>query len=299
MSIMMSNINKTEQLLRDEPMSAHTSWRIGGLADCFYQPASVDGLSEFLAEQDPEIDIHWVGLGSNLLVRDGGIRGLVICTRDLPTQIERVSKNQVKISAGVPCTLLARQCTRWKLGPAAFFAGIPGTVGGALAMNAGAFGGETWDFVETVETINRSGEVNIRTAANFEVGYRSVLGPSDEWYLGALLAFKMDNDADFSGISELMRDRSSTQPLGKRSCGSVFRNPPGGFAAQLIEAAGLKGACIGDAVVSEKHANFIINNGFASADDVESLIRLIRQRVEVDCGVLLDLEVQILGEKLA
>ena len=295
----MGNMNKTAQSLRDEPMSAHTSWRIGGLADLFYQPVSTEELSRFLAEQDPKINIHWVGLGSNMLVRDGGIRGLVICTRDLPKQIEKISEHQVKVSAGVACTSFARKCARWKLGSAAFFAGIPGTFGGALAMNAGAFGGETWSFVDTVETINRSGEVKSRTVADFKVGYRSVSGPIDEWYLGALLAFETDNNADFSSIPELMRHRSSTQPLGKRSCGSVFRNPPNGFAAQLIEAAGLKGACIGDAVVSEKHANFIINNGSASADDVERLIKLIRQRVKADCGVLLDLEVQILGEKLA
>ena len=299
MSIMMGNINKTTQSLRDEPMSAHTSWRIGGLADLFYQPVSMEELSRFLSEQDPKIKIHWVGLGSNMLVRDGGIRGLVICTRDLPKQIERISEYQVKVTAGVPCTSLARKCARWKIGSAAFFAGIPGTFGGALAMNAGAFGGETWDFVDTVETINRSGEVHSRTTADFKVGYRSVSGPIDEWYLGALLAFETDSNADFSSISELMRHRSSTQPLGKRSCGSVFRNPPDGFAAQLIEAAGLKGAHIGDAVVSEKHANFIINNGSASADDVERLIRLIRRRVKADCGVMLELEVQILGEKLA
>ena len=299
MSIMMGNINKTTQSLRDEPMSAHTSWRIGGLADLFYQPVSMEELSRFLSEQDPKIKIHWVGLGSNMLVRDGGIRGLVICTRDLPKQIERISEYQVKVTAGVPCTSLARKCARWKIGSAAFFAGIPGTFGGALAMNAGAFGGETWDFVDTVETINRSGEVYSRTTADFKVGYRSVSGPIDEWYLGALLAFETDSNADFSSISELMRHRSSTQPLGKRSCGSVFRNPPDGFAAQLIEAAGLKGAHIGDAVVSEKHANFIINNGSASADDVERLIRLIRRRVKADCGVMLELEVQILGEKLA
>ena len=295
----MGNMNKTAQSLRDEPMSAHTSWRIGGLADLFYQPVSTEELSRFLAEQDPKINIHWVGLGSNMLVRDGGIRGLVICTRDLPKQIEKISEHQVKVSAGVACTSFARKCARWKLGSAAFFAGIPGTFGGALAMNAGAFGGETWSFVDTVETINRSGEVKSRTVADFKVGYRSVSGPIDEWYLGALLAFETDNNADFSSIPELMRHRSNTQPLGKRSCGSVFRNPPNGFAAQLIEAAGLKGACIGDAVVSEKHANFIINNGSATADDVERLIRLIRQRVKADCGVLLDLEVQILGEKLA
>ena len=298
MSIMIGNINKTTQPLRDEPMSAHTSWRIGGLADLFYQPVCMEELSRFLAEQDPKINIYWVGLGSNILVRDGGIRGLVICTRHLPRKIERISEYQVKVSAGVPCTSLARKCVRWKLGSAAFFAGIPGTFGGALAMNAGAYGGETWDFVDTVETINRSGEMHSRTVADFKVGYRSVSGPIDEWYLGALLEFETDNNDDLSSISELMRNRSSTQPLGKRSCGSVFRNPRDGFAAQLIEAVGLKGARIGDAVVSEKHANFIINHGSASADDVERLIRLIRQRVEADCGVTLELEVQILGEKL-
>ena len=297
MNAVVIDARTTERLLTDEPMSAHTSWRIGGSADVFYQPASVEDLAKFLAGQDPDSEIHWVGLGSNLLVRDGGIRGVVICTLDLPARIEQLDERRLKVGAGVPCTVLARQCIRWQLGPAAFFAGIPGTLGGALAMNAGAFGGETWDAVESVETIDRTGAVRIRTADEFKVAYRSVEGEADEWFLGATLAFERDADADLSSISELMRERGSSQPLGQRSCGSVFRNPPDRYAAQLIEAAGLKGERIGDAVVSEKHANFIINTGSASAADVEGLIELVRDRVRADSGVTLELEVRILGEK--
>ena len=299
MSAAVIDTGTTERHLFNEPMSAHTSWRIGGPADLFYKPPNVQDLAEFLCEHDPEREIHWVGLGSNLLVRDGGIRGVVISTLDLPAQIERVDEQRVRVGAGVPCTVLARQCVRWQLGPATFFAGIPGTVGGALAMNAGAFGGEMWDAVESVETIDRKGVVRTRTAADFNVAYRSVVGTTDEWFLGATLLLDSDRDADLSSITTLMRERSSSQPLGQRSCGSVFRNPPGGFAAQLIEAAGLKGLSVGDAVVSEKHANFIINTGAARAEDVERLIETVRDRVEADSGVALELEVRILGERRA
>ena len=289
----------TERLLTNEPMSAHTSWRIGGSADVFYQPADVEDLAEFLTQQDPDNEIHWIGLGSNLLVRDGGIRGVVICTLDLPARIEQLDERRLKVGAGVPCTVLARQCMRWQLGPAAFFAGIPGTLGGALAMNAGAFGGETWDAVESVETIDRTGTVRIRAADEFRVAYRSVECETDEWFLGATLALERETGADLSSISGLMRKRGISQPLGQRSCGSVFRNPPGRYAAKLIEAAGLKGECIGDAVVSEKHANFIINTGSASAANVEDLIELVRDRVRADSGITLTLEVRILGEKFS
>ena len=297
MSVVVNDTTRTERLLFDEPMSAHTSWRIGGPADVFYKPASVQDLAAFLSGQGPEGEIHWVGLGSNLLVRDGGIRGAVICTLDLPARIERLDEQRVQVGAGVPCTVLARQCVRWQLGPAVFFAGIPGTLGGALAMNAGAFGGETWNAVESVETIDRKGVERTRAAEDFTVAYRSVVGATDEWFLGATLALQTERDADLSSITALMRERSSSQPLGQRSCGSVFRNPPGGFAAQLIEAAGLKGMRVGDAAVSEKHANFIINTGSATAEDVERLIETVRERVQADSGIVLELEVRILGER--
>ena len=284
------------RLRYDEPMSRHTSWRIGGCADIFFRPASVAELTDFIAGLDGEQDILWIGLGSNLLVRDGGIRGVVICTLDLASRIRRLDSGRIHVGSGVPCAALARQCTRWRLGPAAFFAGIPGTVGGALAMNAGAFGGETWDSVESVETLDRRGRQRTRSSSEYRVGYRSVAGVPGEWFLGATLALSSDPEADMSQLAEMRRRRDRTQPLGVRSCGSVFRNPPGDFAARLIEASGLKGRCVGDAAVSEKHANFIINRSHATARDVECLIAEVRDRVAADSGIVLDLEVRVVGE---
>ena len=292
----MRGNRESSHLSHDEPMSRHTSWRIGGTADVFFRPASVAELTDFLAGLEEGQNILWIGLGSNLLVRDGGVRGVVICTLDLASRIKRLNDGRVYVGSGVPCAALARQCTRWQLGPAAFFAGIPGTVGGALAMNAGAFGGETWDSVESVDTLDRSGQLRTRARSDFLVGYRSVAGVSGEWFLGATLALSSDPEADMSQLAEMRRRRDRTQPLGVRSCGSVFRNPPGDFAARLIEASGLKGRCVGDAMVSDKHANFIINRGRATARDVERLIGEIRHRVEADTGVVLELEVRVVGE---
>ena len=292
----MQGNRESSHLSYDEPMSRHTSWRIGGTADVFFRPASVTELTDFLAGLEEAQDILWIGLGSNLLVRDGGVRGVVICTLDLASRIKRLNSGRVSVGSGVPCAALARQCTRWQLGPAAFFAGIPGTVGGALAMNAGAFGGETWDSVESVDTLDRSGQLRTRARSDFLVGYRSVAGVSGEWFLGATLALSSDPAADMSQLAEMRRRRDRTQPLGVRSCGSVFRNPPGDFAARLIEASGLKGRRVGDAMVSDKHANFIINRGRATARDVERLIGEIRHRVEADTGVVLELEVRVVGE---
>jgi UDP-N-acetylmuramate dehydrogenase len=194
--------------------------------------------------------------------------------------------------------LLAKRCVRWQLGPAAFFAGIPGTVGGALAMNAGAFGGETWANVESVTTIDRAGEIHERPRAEFEIGYRSVRGPLGEWFLGATFRFEHDPVSSMDAIKTLLARRNATQPLGLPSCGSVFRNPQGDFAGRLIEQVGLKGHRRGGAMVSDKHANFIVNLGSATADDVEGLIAEVRAAVERASGVRLELEVRVIGEPL-
>jgi len=287
----------TPGVLRDEPMSRHTSWRVGGPADVFFRPNNVVTLQEFLRSLDADSALYWVGLGSNLLVRDGGVRGVVICTLDLSAEIERVEATAVRVAAGVPCTIFARQCVRWNLGPAAFFAGIPGTIGGALAMNAGAFGGETWQRVKSVETIDRTGACRVRTPDEFEVGYRSVSGAPAEWFFAATFEFAVDEFANMDEITTTLRNRSTSQPIGKLSCGSVFRNPDGQFAAQLIEQAGLKGTSCGGAIVSDKHANFVLNQGSATASDIESLIETMRDRVERDSGTCLELEVKIIGEK--
>ena len=284
------------ELRRDEPMSRHVSWRAGGNAELFFIPASVEDLQAFLRELDAEMPIFWLGVGSNLLVRDGGLRGVVISATGILRNLERIDTYLVRAGSGVPCTQLARQCIRWELGPSEFFAGIPGTVGGALTMNAGAHGGETWERVESVRTIDRAGEIHLRSPAEYSVGYRSVTGPSNEWFLEATFRFEPGVTASMDAMKQLLERRKATQPLGLPSCGSVFRNPPGDHAARLIEAAGLKGYRIGGAEVSPKHANFIINTGDATATDIEELIEHVRQTVIEQHGVELRHEVRIVGE---
>jgi len=281
----------------NEPMSRHTSWRVGGPAETFFVPASIDDLASFLAELDSGTPLFWHGVGSNLLVRDAGLPGVVISGTKMLKRMERVGDHGVRAGAGVPCTQLARQCVRWQLGPSEFFAGIPGTVGGALAMNAGAHGGETWERVASVQTIDRSGQLHHRTPDEFTVAYRSVEGPANEWFLEALFQFDPDITPSMEEMKSMLDRRRATQPLGLPSCGSVFRNPPGDYSARLIEAAGLKGCRIGGAEVSTKHANFIINRSEASASDIEELIEHVRQTVLEVHGVTLRHEVRIVGEE--
>jgi UDP-N-acetylmuramate dehydrogenase len=283
----------------NEPMSKHTSWRVGGPAETFFIPASLDDLAEFLGKLHREVPVFWFGVGSNLLVRDGGIPGVVISAAKILRDIERIDHYVVRAGAGVPCTQLARECLRWGIGPSEFFAGIPGSLGGALAMNAGAYGGETWERVESVRTIDRSGAIHERAPGEYTVGYRSVSGPSNEWFIEANLRFDAAVEPSKEAMNEMLERRRRTQPLGLPSCGSVFRNPPGDHAARLIEAAGLKGFSIGGAEVSEKHANFIINRGDATATDIEELIEHVRQTVIEQHGIELVHEVRIVGEVAA
>ena len=293
------NATVAGELRRNEPMSRHTSWRVGGPADLFFIPADLDDLSRFLQELDPQTPIFWLGAGSNLLVRDGGIRGVVIHATGIFREIERVDPCLVRAGAGVPCTQLARQCLRWGIGPSEFFAGIPGTVGGALTMNAGAHGSETWERVESVRTIDRRGGIHERFPAEYTVAYRSVTGPANEWFVEALFRFDPAIGASRETLDAMLERRKTTQPLGLPSCGSVFRNPPGDHAARLIEAAGLKGYRIGGAEVSPKHANFIINVADATATDIEGLIEHVRQTVIERHGIELRHEVRIVGERPA
>lgn len=285
------------KLLTNEPMARHTTWRVGGTADRYYKPADIADLALFLQELPEGEPLFWIGLGSNLLVRDGGLRGTVIATSGLLNGIERLDDNRVRVESGVACAKVARFCAREGLAGAEFLSGIPGTMGGALAMNAGCFGGETWQRVESVETLDSHGGMHQRLASDYQVGYRHVSGPAEEWFVAATLKLEAGDARVLQHRNkELLEQRSSSQPTQLPNAGSVFRNPEGDHAARLIEAAGLKGRCIGGACVSEKHANFIVNTGNARASEIEALIRLVQQEVEQVHGIILQPEVHLIGE---
>jgi len=285
------------ELSSEEPMSAHTSWRVGGSADRCYRPADLEDLQQFLATLPEDEPLTWVGLGSNLLVRDGGIRGTVILPFGGLNTLELVDADRVCVGAGVACAKVARFAARAGLTGAEFLAGIPGTMGGALAMNAGAFGGETWRLVDAVQVLDHRGELHQRKSADYQVSYRTVSGAENEWFVSADLQLKPGDSAVAQArIRSLLEHRSATQPTQQPSCGSVFRNPPDDYAARLIESCGLKGEQIGGARVSEKHANFIVNQGSASAADIEALIRHVQEQVQLQHDIRLQTEVRIVGE---
>ncbi len=293
----MHEIGLKGVLKHDEPMAHHTTWRVGGNADHYFEPADLDDLCLYLSNLPADESIIWLGLGSNLLVRDGGIRGTVVTVAGVLNELEFLQPDRIRVGAGAPCAKLARFCAKSGLAGAEFFAGIPGTMGGALAMNAGAFDRETWDIVTSVDLINRSGQRMVRIRENFEIGYRHVQIEKDEWFIAAELQLDIDPSQQAEKrIRELLAKRSSTQPMGKASCGSVFRNPAGDYAARLIESCGLKDKRIGQACVSDKHANFIINMGGATAADIEQLILHIKDAVKQEHAVELTPEVRIVGE---
>ena len=287
-------------LRRQEPMARHSSWKAGGPADYYYKPADGADLAEFIRRAPSAMPLTWVGHGSNLLVRDGGLRGAVITVAGALTECARPEANTLKVGAGLACPRAARFAAEQGLAGLEFLAGIPGTVGGALAMNAGAHGGAIWDFVTEVETIDRRGERRARARRDFSVAYRRSGVPPGQWFVAATFKLKTSSRAAIeAAIAELMRRRDASQPWRARSCGSVFKNPPGDHAARLIEDCGLKGRAIGDAQVSEQHANFILNKAHATAREIEQLIELVRAAVMARHGVWLELEVRIIGDPAA
>src|SRR5665647_1768077 len=286
------------KLLLNEPLARYTSWRVGGKADRLYIPAGLQDLQNFLHSLDDNEAVHFIGLGSNLLVRDGGVRGTVVLMHNVLTNL-RMDGGLVYAEAGVTCAKLAKFSARQHRHGAEFMAGIPGTVGGALAMNAGCHGAETWDVVTRVMTVDRQGVIHTRDKSEFTPTYRHVEMPANEWFLAAWFALaKGDASEAKQKMKALLAKRLATQPLNLPNAGSVFRNPPGDFAARLIEACGLKGFTIGGAQVSEKHANFIVNLGNATASDIEKLIAHVRETVKQQQGVELQQEVRVIGEPL-
>jgi UDP-N-acetylmuramate dehydrogenase len=288
------------RLCADEPMAAHVSWRAGGTVAKAYFPADLDDLAEFLRRLRPDEPMMMVGLGSNLLVRDGGFDGTMIFTHGALNVLRREEDGSVYVEAGVASPKVARFAASNGMVGAEFLAGIPGTFGGALAMNAGCYGGETWNYVERVSMLTRRGVFVERTKEDFQIGYRHVglKNATDELFAGAWLRFPAgDVEAARQRIAELLEKRIASQPLDLPNAGSVFRNPAGDHAARLIEAAGLKGITEGGARVSEKHANFIVNpGGVATAGEIERLIGRIQAEVREKFGVELVREVRIVGE---
>lgn len=287
------------ELRKNEPMSRHVSWRAGGSAPRFYVPADVDDLAAFLRQLPPEEPLLFVGLGSNLLVRDGGWRGTVIMTHAAKRR-PAMDQGLVYADAGVASPKVARFAALHDLEGAEFLAGVPGSVGGALAMNAGCYGGETWDLVERVLTVDRTGTLRERPKDDFDIGYRQCTpkAAGEEWFAAAWFRMEPGDGETSRGVmKELLARRIATQPLSLPNAGSVFRNPPRDHAARLIESCGLKGFERGGARVSEKHANFIVNpGGAARAADIEWLIRHIQRIVYQMKGVVLQTEVRIVGE---
>lgn len=275
-------------ILRNEPMRKHCSLRAGGVAQNFFTPNTIDELSDFLKNnQQP---ILMVGLGSNLLVRDTGFMGTAIKLTRL-NQLE-FKDGVINAGAGVTLAKLSRFCESQYLNGAEFLSAIPGSVGGALTMNAGAFGAEIWSFVESVSTINDSGEIFTRYTSEFNIAYRQATPhQTDEIFIGASLRFSQTEKQD--NIKALLKKRNNSQPVGQPNCGSVFKNPPNYYVAKLIEDSGLKGFCIGGACVSEKHANFIINQDNATTNDIENLIKHIQQTVQSNFDIDLETEVVI------
>ncbi|MEW5771015.1 MAG: UDP-N-acetylmuramate dehydrogenase [Pseudomonadota bacterium] len=301
------------EILLDADMSRYTSWRAGGPADRLYTPADKDDLCAFLKTLPADEPLHFIGLGSNLLVRDGGVRGTVIhlhaALNGIHVEDRRHERREgqgpsrlgvIYAEAGVASPKVASFAARHDLVGAEFLAGIPGTVGGALAMNAGCYGHETWEFVSQVLTVNRRGETFKRSPKEYRVAYRHVVDDEgrQEWFLAAWFVFpRGDGSASREEVKRLLEKRAASQPLNQPNAGSVFRNPPGDHAARLIESCGLKGLRMGDAQVSEKHANFIVNLGQARASDIEDLIETVQVRVAARTGVQLQREVRIIGER--
>jgi UDP-N-acetylmuramate dehydrogenase len=289
-------------LAHDVPLARHTSWRCGGPADRVYVPADREDLATFIRQLPPGEPLTAIGLGSNLLVRDGGIRGTVVVLHAALNALE-LQDGLIYAEAGVASPKVARFAATHGLADAEFLAGIPGTVGGALAMNAGCYGGETWRYVARVEVLTAAGMLERRLPAAYATGYRSVRradgGAADGIFTAAWFAFPQgDSRAARARIAELLRRRIATQPLNLPNAGSVFRNPAGDHAARLIESCGLKGYAVGGARVSEKHANFIVNpQGRAKAANIEAIIAHVRAVVRAQTGVDLEPEVQVLGEK--
>jgi UDP-N-acetylenolpyruvoylglucosamine reductase len=283
----------------DEPMARHTTMRVGGPADAYFEPAGEEALAamlRFCAKRG--VLVFVMGRGSNLLVRDGGIRGLVVClAAEVFGKIE-VEEERLRCGAGARLKAIVMEGRRAGLGGIEFMVGIPGSLGGALRMNAGAMGASVFSAVERVRFMDLAGAVSERSAAEIPVEYRRCpLFEKNIALEASLRVRRMTREAIDEILGEYNRRRWQTQPAAP-SAGCIFKNPTGQAAGRLIDEAGLKGTRVGSAVVSDKHGNFIVNEGSATAKDVLALIGKIQERVKADRGIALETEVQVVGDEV-
>lgn len=279
----------------NHPLSRYTTWRTGGAGEVVLIPESIEDLELVLKFIPEDCPVTWLGLGSNVLIQDKGVSGLVIVTQGSILNETSINGDLIYAQAGVPCGQLARFVARNDKAGLEFLAGIPGTVGGALAMNAGCYGGETWDHVTQVETIDRQGVRHIRQKNEFKIAYRKSFFPKTEYFLAAYFKVQEGDKAEgLLQIKTMLDKRNLAQPTNLPNCGSVFKNPEGHFAAALIQACDLKGYQIGGAQISEKHANFIVNINQASSQDILNLIALAKKTVKEKFNIELEQEVKVL-----
>ena len=287
-----------ENVRRQEPMSLHTTFRIGGPADLFVTPGSIQAVADSIRIcKETQTPYAVIGNGSNLLVSDTGYRGVII---QIGRNLNQVSVNgeEIRAQAGAMLSVIAKTAHSESLTGYEFASGIPGTLGGAAVMNAGAYGGEMKDVLTEVTVLTREGEIRTVPAEKLEMGYRTSLAAKNGWIiLEAVLKFqKGDAEAIRGRMEELKMQRVTKQPLDLPSAGSTFKRPEGYFAGKLIMDAGLRGFTVGGAQISEKHCGFVVNKGGATAEDVRNLICAVQKKVQEDAGVKLEPEVKFLGE---
>lgn len=284
------------RLVAGQAMADFTWFRVGGPAEVLFSPADEDDLRYFLGLLPVEVPVTVVGVGSNLLVRDGGVPGVVIRLGRGFSAVAVEEGHRVTAGTAVPDVKMARAAAAAGVDGLAFFRGIPGTVGGALRMNAGAYGGETTDVFVTARAVDRTGNLHVLGSAEMGFSYRHSAAPEDMIFTAATFQGRAGDAATvLAAMADITQRREASQPVKSRTGGSTFKNPPGGKAWRLIDAAGCRGLTRGDAQVSEQHCNFLINRGAATAADIESLGEEVRRRVREHSGVTLEWEIKRIG----
>ena len=297
----MSNIKKIQKMLKgrlreDVSLKDYNTWKIGGKAEYFYEPSDIKDLKLFL-ELLQNTPVTFLGNGSNVLIRDGGINGCVICLKNTLNNYF-VKDEEYIFEAGLSCMKMAQITARENYEGLEYLCGIPGSLGGALAMNAGCYGGNIWDHVSTVSLINNDGEIIKKNKNDFIISYRNTSLEENNFFISAVFKLRKNKlKNSLEKIKEFLQDRRSKQPTGLLSCGSVFKNPKNLYAAKLIESIGLKGYKIGGACISEKHANFIISDKSTKSIDIEKLINFTQKEVFKKKEVVLETEVKFIGNK--